>query len=191
MEFRKARPPKKFNDKRSNNNNSHNTNYLKDRKKSYRNSKDDRKPRYDRESRSNRKENFKKSNSFKQDRKQRKMKEFYSGGSEKFYNTLKEKLFEILGGKKCSSCGFRDERALGFTHIYDKTAFDEIRRGGFAASWGKYIAHPELARKDILVLCLNCNAIREPEIKKDHQKNTKSRSKFFPRKENMNATYEN
>lgn len=105
---------------------------------------------------------------------------FYSNGSEKFYSSLKEKLFEILGGKTCSNCGFTDERALGFNHINDEDAFDSIRRGGFASSWGKYISEPELARKDLRVLCLNCNEITqakpEPKKSKIHKK-----SRYFPR----------
>ena len=64
----------------------------------------------------------------------KKTENFYSNGSEKFYSSLKEKLFEILGGKTCSSCGFKDERALGFNHINDRDAFDSIRRGGVASS---------------------------------------------------------
>ena len=92
----------------------------------------------------------------------KKQETFYSGGSEKFYNTLKEKLFEILGGKVCSSCGFKDERALGFGHISDEDTFDDVRRGGFASSWGKYISDPELARNDLRILCLNCNELKKP-----------------------------
>src|SRR3989304_989172 len=100
----------------------------------------------------------------------KKTESFYSHGSEKFYSSLKEKLFEILGGKTCSSCGFKDERALGFNHINDEDAFDSIRRGGFASSWGKYISEPELARKDLRVLCLNCNEIRQPQAKTEPKK---------------------
>lgn len=110
---------------------------------------------------------------------QKKMDNFYSNGSEKFYESLKEKLFVILGGKVCSSCGFRDERALGFSHVYDSEAFDRVRRGGFASSWGKYISDPDLAKKEIRVLCLNCNEIREP-IKKNPEK-PKKKSRYFPR----------
>ncbi|MDH3192127.1 MAG: hypothetical protein OEM18_05525, partial [Nitrosopumilus sp.] len=110
---------------------------------------------------------------------QKKQESFYSNGSEKFYASLKEKLFNILGGKICSSCGFRDERALGFTHIYDADAFDHIRRGGFASSWGKYISEPELARKELRVLCLNCNEIREPQRKTESE--PKKKSRYFPR----------
>ena len=80
----------------------------------------------------------------------------------------------------CSGCGFRDVRALGFTHIYDDDAFDRIRRGGFASSWGKYISDPELAKKELRVLCLNCNEIREPQRKNESEK-PKKRSRYFPR----------
>ncbi|MCV0412958.1 MAG: hypothetical protein K5782_08150 [Nitrosarchaeum sp.] len=113
----------------------------------------------------------------------KKSESFYSNGSEKFYSSLKEKLFEILGGKICSSCGFKDERALGFNHINDEDAFDSIRRGGFASSWGKYISEPELARKDLRVLCLNCNEIRQPQAKTEYKKpkSMKKKSRYFPR----------
>ena len=113
----------------------------------------------------------------------KKTENFYSNGSEKFYSSLKEKLFEILGGKTCSSCGFKDERALGFNHINDRDAFDSIRRGGVASSWGKYISEPELARKDLRVLCLNCKEIRQSQAKTEHEKSKTSnkKSRYFPR----------
>ena len=113
----------------------------------------------------------------------KKQESFYADGSEKFYASLKEKLFEILGGKICTGCGFKDVRALGFCHVYDSELFDNIRRGGFASSWGKYISDPELARKELRVLCLNCNEIREPisKPKETKPKPYRKKSKFFPR----------
>ena len=113
----------------------------------------------------------------------KKQESFFSDGSEKFYASLKEKLFEILGGKVCSSCGFKDEKALGFCHKYDDEAFDNIRRGGAASSWGKYISEPELAREELNVLCLNCNEIRQPtsKPKKDSSKPKQKKSRHFPR----------
>jgi len=135
---------------------------------------------------------FRHSRKIKSDLKEdKKTQRYYSNASKKFYDTIKEKLFEILGGKKCHSCGFRDQRALGFTLRGDPSTFDEIRRGGFAASWGKYISKPELAKKDIQILCLNCNAIREPQVKNDSRREIKKKSKFFPRKENMNINHDN
>ena len=113
----------------------------------------------------------------------KKQESFYADGSEKFYASLKEKLFEILGGKICTSCGFKDERALGFCHVYDSELFDNVRRGGFASSWGKYISDPDLARKDLRVLCLNCNEIRQPisKPKETKPKPNRKKSRFFPR----------
>ena len=141
----------------------------------------DRYSRDDRSSRSNQ-DDFRTSKS-KSEKFLKKTESFYSNGSEKFYSSLKEKLFEILGGKTCSSCGFKDERALGFNHINDEDAFDSIRRGGFASSWGKYISEPELAKKDLRVLCLNCNEIRQPQAKTEPKKarTLNKKSRYFPR----------
>jgi len=113
----------------------------------------------------------------------RKQESFYSNGSDKFYATIKEKLFEILGGKTCSSCGFKDERALGISPIYDDVSFDNNGRGGEASSWGKYISAPELARKELKVLCLNCNELREfvSKPKEASSKPKPKKSKYFPR----------
>ena len=119
----------------------------------------------------------------KSDRFLKKQESFFSNGSDKFYQTLKEKLFEILGGKVCPSCGFKDERALVISHISDTDTFDSVRRGGAASSWGKYISNPELAREELQVLCLNCNAIRQPIAKpvEERSKPKRKKSKFFPR----------
>ncbi len=147
-------------------------------------SRDDRGSRYsrnDRSSRSSRDDSRPRRSS--NDKFLKKQESFFSDGSEKFYASLKEKLFEILGGKVCSSCGFKDEKALGFSHKFDSQAFDDIRRGGAASSWGKYISEPELAREELDVLCLNCNEIRQPVSKpKEYGSNSKpKKSRRFPR----------
>jgi 5-methylcytosine-specific restriction endonuclease McrA len=112
----------------------------------------------------------------------KKQESFYSGGSEKFYNTLKEKLFEILGGKVCTSCGFKDERALGFGHIHDEDAFDDVRRGGSASSWGKYISDPQLAKNELRILCLNCNELKKPTSPPEKQtRDFQKKRNRFPR----------
>ena len=113
----------------------------------------------------------------------RKQESFFSGGSDKFLETIKEKLYEILGGKTCSSCGFSDERALGISPISENVTSDSSGRGGDTASWGKYISSPDLAREELKVLCLNCNQIREPIQKKtqDRSKPKSKKSKYFPR----------
>ena len=81
--------------------------------------------------------------------------------SNSFYSTLRTKLFTILGEKKCVSCGFDNERALGFGQIDDIESFDYIQRAGAVSSWEKYISDPELARKKLQVICLNCNMIKQ------------------------------
>ena len=145
----------------------------------------DRYSRDDRNSRSTEKEfsrdthNSRKS---KNDKFSKKQESFFSNGSNKFYATIKEKLFEILGGKICSSCGFKDERALGISSLYDDS-FSSNGRGSDASSWGKYISSPELAREELKVLCLNCNEIRQPisKPKEDRVKPKSKKSKYFPR----------
>ena len=88
-----------------------------------------------------------------------------------------------MGGKTCSSCGFKDERALGISPIYDDVSFDNNGRGGEASSWGKYISAPELAREELKVLCLNCNELRElvSKPKESSSKPRPKKSKYFPR----------
>ncbi|MCV0365998.1 MAG: hypothetical protein K5798_01880 [Nitrosopumilus sp.] len=152
-------------------------------------SRDDKSSRYSRDDKSSRSYNRQefirtdsRSKKSKGDKFLKKQESFYSGGSEKFYATLKEKLFEILGGKSCSSCGFKDERALRISHIFDDSS-DSLGRGGAASSWGKYISEPELAKKDLRVLCLNCNEIRQP-ISKPRENSSKSKpkkSRYFHR----------
>ena len=108
----------------------------------------------------------------------RKQESFYSNGSDKFYETIKEKLYEILGGKVCSSCGFKDERALEISPIFDN---GNDGRENNAASWGKYISSHDLAREELKVFCLNCNQIREPASKPNKSRSMSKKSKYFPR----------
>ena len=110
----------------------------------------------------------------------RKQESFFANGSDKFYETIKEKLYEILGGKTCSNCGFKDERALGITPVSGNDSNDN-GRGGDASSWGKYISAPDLARENLKILCLNCNQIREPVSKPKEDSPKPRKSKYFPR----------
>ena len=176
--FRQNKPQDSGNDRHSRN----------DRDSRYsRNDRDSRYSRNDRDSRQfqdkDSRRNGSRQKGSKTDKFLKKQESFYSNGSDKFYASLKEKLFEILGGKICSSCGFKDERALGISPISDEPSFDSVGRGGFASSWGKYISEPDLAREELKVLCLNCNEIREPtsKPKQDHSKQRQKKSKYFPR----------
>jgi len=139
---------------------------------------DDRNSRYSSESR----ESESRSKKPRNDKFLKKQESFYSNGSDKFYAVIKEKLFEILGGKTCSSCGFKDERALGISYIFSDNSFDGAGVGN-ASLMGKYISEPELARKELKVLCLNCNALREimSKPKENYSKPKQKKSRYFPR----------
>ena len=147
--------------------------------------------RYSRDDRGSRRSNYRESRSGRVDfrskkstkiKSLKKQETLYSGGSDKFYNTLKEKLFEILGGKVCTSCGFKDERALGISHNIEADSFDSVRRGGSASSWGKYISDPDLARNELTILCLNCNELKKPiSPPKEKTKDFKKKKNRFPR----------
>jgi CxxC-x17-CxxC domain-containing protein len=148
-------------------------------------SRDDRGSRYSRDDRNSRSSygressrDNSRSRKPKNDKFLRKQESFFSNGSDKFYETIKEKLFEILGGKTCSNCGFKDERALGISPVFDDASFDKNGRGG---ALGKYISAPELAREELKVLCLNCNQIREPASKPKETSSNPKKSKYFSR----------
>jgi len=145
-------------------------------------SRDDRGSRYSRDDRGSRSSrNDSRPRRSNNDKFLKKQESFFSNGSEKFYASLKEKLFEILGGKVCSSCGFKDEKALGICHVSDDNTSDSFRRGGVASSWGKYISEPDLAREELKVLCLNCNEIRQPVSKPKEDRSKPKKSRHFPR----------
>jgi len=78
------------------------------------------------------------------------------------YNiTVKERLFQILGGAKCIRCGFSDKRALQFDHINGGGTQDKLKHAGHLDRMRRYyLKHPEEARKNLQVLCANCNWIK-------------------------------
>ena len=119
----------------------------------------------------------------KSDKVLRKQESFYSGGSAKFNESLQKKLYEILGGKTCSSCGSNDERSLGICDENNNQLSTETRRGSKAASWGKYISAPDIAKKELKIFCSNCNDSIEPAPKpqEERPRNKSKRSKYFPR----------
>ncbi|MDH3565254.1 MAG: hypothetical protein OEM53_06590 [Nitrosopumilus sp.] len=157
--------------------------------RSSRYSRDDRSSRYSRDDRSSRSSygqessaNKSRSKKSRNDKFLKKQERFYSHGSDKFYAGIKEKLFEILGGKICSSCGFKDERALEIGYIFGDDSSDGTGRGN-ASLMGKYISEPELARKELKVLCLNCNELREiiSKPEENYSKPKQKKSRYFPR----------
>ena len=111
----------------------------------------------------------------------RKQESFYSGGSAKFNESLQKKLYEILGGKKCSSCGSSDEQSLGICDANNNQISADTGRGSSAGSWGKYISAPDAAKKELKVFCSNCNDSVKPAPKPRDDRPKSKRSKYFSR----------
>ena len=62
-------------------------------------------------------------------------------------------------------CGFGDKRAFTLDHIHNDGYVDKKNykfKGGIPI-FKKYALDPELARKKLQVLCMNCNFIKEIE----------------------------
>ena len=81
-------------------------------------------------------------------------------------NIIRNKLFKILGGKKCVQCGYSNELALAFDHIYSDGHLDRKSKN---YSMERYVKNPSLARDRLQVLCYNCNTIKEIERVSDRK----------------------
>ena len=146
-------------------------------------SRDDRGSRYSRDDRGSRNSRDTSRSNRRSEKVLRKQESFYSGGSAKFNESLQKKLYEILGGKTCSSCGSTDERSLGICDENNNQLSTETRRGSKATSWGKYISAPDIAKKELKVFCSNCNdvVVPAPKTQEERPRNKSKRSKYFPR----------
>ena len=146
-------------------------------------SRDDRGSRYSRDDRGSRNFRDNSRSNRRSEKVLRKQESFYSGGSAKFNESLQKKLYEILGGKTCSSCGSTDERSLGICDENNNQLSTETRRGSKATSWGKYISAPDIAKKELKVFCSNCNdvVVPAPKTQEERPRNKSKRSKYFPR----------
>ena len=84
------------------------------------------------------------------------------------YKKIRDLIFKHLGQNKCQMCGFRDKRAFTLDHIHDDGYIDKknYKSEGGIPIFKKYAHDPELARKKLQVLCMNCNFIKEVERKK-------------------------
>ena len=82
--------------------------------------------------------------------------------SMRFLEKWKEQIFEHLGEKKCVICGFSDERALCFDHVFNDGYMDRKKYSTTSRYWWKkYADNQDLARERLQVLCFNCNQIKE------------------------------
>lgn len=72
------------------------------------------------------------------------------------------RLLDILGGKKCVSCGYdKDFRALNFDHLRDDGRKDRKIHYNSYGFYRFYSENPEIAKSNLQVLCSNCNTIKK------------------------------
>lgn len=85
----------------------------------------------------------------------------------KQHKNLKEKVYEALGGYKCTKCGYdKDVRALQIDHINGDGAKErKLYRSG-SIPYYKHIL--ETDKKNYQILCANCNAIKAYDEKERH-----------------------
>ena len=87
-------------------------------------------------------------------------KTYYFDKSHNIYTRNKEKLFIILGGKKCVQCGYDNPLGLQIDHIFSDGAHDRRTIGTSRELIIYYVKHPELAINKLQILCANCNQIK-------------------------------
>ena len=69
------------------------------------------------------------------------------------------KLMDVLGGKKCNKCSYKDVRALQIDQI-DGYGSRDAREKGHAKMYYYYLRNPEEAKRKLQVLCANCNWVK-------------------------------
>ena len=73
--------------------------------------------------------------------------------------SIRQDLFVILGGDVCTNCGMKDRRVLQFDHI--NGGGTKIRKeSALYKELIRYRDNPDLAKKELQVLCANCNIIK-------------------------------
>ena len=76
----------------------------------------------------------------------------------------------ILGRRICVKCGVTDVRALQVDHK-DGGGTKELKAKGNHSMYYRYLREPEEARKNLQVLCANCNQIKREENKELYEVN--------------------
>lgn len=113
-----------------------------------------------------------------------KIREYAKEYGRRYWREKEKKLIEILGGFRCvcngttwrcwhqGKCNITDERILQKDHIngngymHNHTQF---KRAHQRTMLKYYISNPKIAKKELQVLCANCNWIKRVELKEDRR----------------------
>ena len=71
----------------------------------------------------------------------------------------KNEMYGLLGGKKCKSCGFEDERALAIDHVFNDGYKERKLEKSISQMRKRVFATPNRYQ----ILCYNCNQIKKYE----------------------------
>jgi len=70
------------------------------------------------------------------------------------------RMYNLLGGSSCKHCGITNYYTLQLDHIYGSCKEDVREFGDYDKMLTFYFANPEIAIRDLQVLCANCNWIK-------------------------------
>lgn len=83
--------------------------------------------------------------------------------AKRYVGNIKNTIYVLLGGYTCIKCGFKDPRALQIDHIRGGGKKDRKQHRGYYQMIKYYYLNPELAKKELQILCANCNQIKKFE----------------------------
>lgn len=97
---------------------------------------------------------------------------------QKHYN-LRIAILDLIGGRRCSSCGFSDWRALHVDHVNGGGSRErKLTRGRIEVNTAAFLRsaknNPDKARLKYQVLCANCNFIKRYEQKECFARSSKN-----------------
>jgi hypothetical protein len=95
-------------------------------------------------------------------------------------------MFAVLGNGGCVVCGITDRRCLQFDHIFGGGGKQQKQMGGSSYNVLKYyINNPDIAMKEIQILCANHNWIKRADNNENPTGSTKYRGATNPLKQKV------
>jgi len=74
-----------------------------------------------------------------------------------YHRKMRRRLTDVLEGPMCVECGESDEVVLTIDHLNGGGTADRKKHGGYWYMLHYYLTHSEEARRQLQILCRNCN----------------------------------